>query len=74
VVLAWRTWLTVTRGGEEWKHAAIDLPGEGTMICAVWWRQIATMTHGDPEQVLAFRVPLQVWEQAFAAASDALDH
>ncbi|MDC0670634.1 hypothetical protein [Nannocystis radixulma] len=73
VVLTWQTWLTVQRGGERWEHAALELPGEGTMLCAVWWRQISSPEHGDPEQVLGFRVPLQLWDEAFAAATASLD-
>lgn len=73
VVLTWQTWLTVQQGGERWEHAALELPGEGTMLCAVWWRQFASPQHGDPVQVLGFRVPLQLWDEAFAAATASLD-
>lgn len=43
------------------------------MICAAWYRVAHLQQQDGPEQVLAFRVPLRVWEEAFAAAGAALD-
>lgn len=73
VLLPWHSWLPVQVGCEEWRHAALAREGQEAEICAAWWRQVATLRHGEPEQVLAFRVPLTVWERAFADLGRALD-